>query len=537
MKFPLPRTAAALVLLSCLALPSLAQAPAPPPGKWPELDRRVEQLRQAWQIPGMALVVVDSQRTLHLHTAGLRQLGRPEPVDADTVFQINSMTKALTALALASAQAEGRLRLTDLLADRVEGFRLKDPRWTAEVTIEDVLVHRALLADSDALEDVPGMTPAEARRRLRYIDAAAPLRSRGGYDSQLFAVAGEALAGIDGSWEAALRKRVFEPLHMRGAVPNMRQAIDPAHGAACHECVGPPQPAGVDALRGVSNAAAPHIGRTPERRVSPWRPVVDVAAGAALASAADMGRFLRAMLSGGRLDGRQALDAKAVAEVLRPRLTEEDYLQPIDEARFAHSARLRGMSPGTWALGWSCARYAGEPLCQHGGGSLGFESWMVLLPERGLAFALLANYRHDEYFIDAAGLTVLDHLLGLPPVDWRPFMLETQALERKQAALAWQRPAAGLPPMRVVPEELVGEWAHPAMGSIRIERADAGALRLVHGLEREARVEAWSGLRFMLRWVGPRDGPRPLDVTLGVDGAPIALKLGAFEFRRVPAAK
>ncbi|HST58929.1 MAG TPA: serine hydrolase domain-containing protein, partial [Longimicrobium sp.] len=61
------------------------------------LDAYAEQARRDWNVPGMAIAVVKDDSVVYMRGFGVRELGRPEPVDARTSFAIASTTKAFTA--------------------------------------------------------------------------------------------------------------------------------------------------------------------------------------------------------------------------------------------------------------------------------------------------------------------------------------------------------------------------------------------------------------------------------------------------------
>ena len=74
---------------------------------------------------------------------GVRKLGDPAPVDADTIFQTGSTGKAFTATALAILVDQGKLGWDDRVIDHMPWFRMYDPYVTREMTVRDLLTHRS----------------------------------------------------------------------------------------------------------------------------------------------------------------------------------------------------------------------------------------------------------------------------------------------------------------------------------------------------------------------------------------------------------
>jgi CubicO group peptidase (beta-lactamase class C family) len=85
-----------LLAVLLLVFPVLAAA-APPK----EFDARVAAVMKQQGVPGAAVAIVENGKVTLARGYGLRRLGSAEPVDADTLFQIGSTTKAFTAAALA----------------------------------------------------------------------------------------------------------------------------------------------------------------------------------------------------------------------------------------------------------------------------------------------------------------------------------------------------------------------------------------------------------------------------------------------------
>ena len=72
-------------------------------------DALAEKARQEWGVPGLAVVVVRDGRVLLAKGYGVRELGKPEPVDADTLFAAASTTKAVTCAAIGRASCRERV--------------------------------------------------------------------------------------------------------------------------------------------------------------------------------------------------------------------------------------------------------------------------------------------------------------------------------------------------------------------------------------------------------------------------------------------
>lgn len=105
-------------------------------------DAWVESSRQDWKIPGMAVGIVKDGEVVYAKGFGEKRLGSGEKVDANTIFSIASVSKNMTAAALAILVDEGKIGWDDKITKHIPWFQLKDPWVTQEITIRDALIHR-----------------------------------------------------------------------------------------------------------------------------------------------------------------------------------------------------------------------------------------------------------------------------------------------------------------------------------------------------------------------------------------------------------
>src|SRR5690606_17781802 len=89
------------------------------------------------QIPGAAVAVVQNGEVAFLQGFGVQQLGRPEPVTADTLLRIGSVTKSFSSLLAATLVDAGRLEWNTPMVDLLPTFAVADPNLTAQLTVAD----------------------------------------------------------------------------------------------------------------------------------------------------------------------------------------------------------------------------------------------------------------------------------------------------------------------------------------------------------------------------------------------------------------
>jgi CubicO group peptidase (beta-lactamase class C family) len=217
-----------LALLGLVAGAAIAEDPPPPPqfsavpipdgqidmavGK---VDELVAEIMQRTGVPGIAVAVVKDGEVVLAKGYGVREIGHPEPVDADTVFQLASVSKSVGATVVAKQVGAGVVRWEEPIADHLPWFALADPAVTAMLTIGDLYSHRSGLPDhaGDDLEDL-GFGRREVLERLRFAPLK-PFRITYAYTNFGVTAAAEAVAAAAGTdWETLSETALYRPLGM-----------------------------------------------------------------------------------------------------------------------------------------------------------------------------------------------------------------------------------------------------------------------------------------------------------------------------------
>ena len=457
------------VLLLALATPLLAQA---------YLDDTVERVRQAFNVPGIAVAVVKDGKVVVAKGYGVRKLGDPAPVTPRTLFGIASNTKIFTAAALAMLVEEGRLAWDDRVVDRLPGFQMRDPYVTREMRIRDLLCHRSGLglgAGDLMFFPATDLTEADLLYRLRFVPLATSFRSEYAYDNILYTVAGAVIQQVSGQpWAAFIQARFFAPLGMRSSKTSITALLPGENVVAPHALVG-------DSLR-----AMPHV---PLDNNAP--------AGAIVSSAEDMGKWVLALLAKGDLGGGERLFSDKQAKILMTPLTLlplGELPAPIAEAKANFAA---------YAMGLGVMDYRGQLKVSHTGGLQGMVSEVTLLPQQNLGVVVLTNQESGAAF-QAITRTVLDHYLAAPPKDWVAAYLEVQNQRRAKAKEAVAqatsiRKAESSPSLPLA--AYAGRYRDPWYGDILVEAKEGQlAIQFTHTPGLRGRLEHWQYDTFVARW-------------------------------------
>jgi CubicO group peptidase (beta-lactamase class C family) len=405
--------------------------------------------------------------------------------------------------------SDNKLRWDDRLTNYLPDFRMRDEAANAEVTFRDALSHRTGLARHDLSWMSAGNTRADVLRRVRYVEATFPMRTRFQYQNMMFLAAGEAAAKAAGStWEDLVQQRIFNPLGMSRSIPVMR---DPAP---------------------VTNLASPH-GMTGDTVWSKGHMLMDniAPAGSIVSSARDMAQYLRFQLGGGMFAGKRLVSAAALNETHTPQML-------IGSGGGGGGGGADTVTRfNTYGFGWFVQDYRGHLLWQHGGNTDGMTAAMGMLPSQKFGVVVLSNMAGAAL----PGLImnyIFDRQLKAPMRDLSAEALARATTQRRRAdsvaKAQMAHKSSGPPPLPLT--AFVGEYADSIYGEAIVTHAD-GHLTMKRG-DWSAPLEYWNANNF--RWgripsatvssifvkfnVSPEGRVTTLSYGLGADSAHFARK-------------
>src|SRR6266480_1337290 len=181
-----------------------------------EVDKLAQKKIQENALPGLAIAVVFQGKAVYAKGFGVRDVNTKQPIDADTVFQLASVSKSIGSTVVAGLVSEGKITWDSKLTILDPTFEMFDPWVTREITIRDMYAHRSGLPAhaGDLLEDLD-FTRAEILYRLRYQHPDSSFRSHYAYTNFGMTEGGIAAAkayGLD--WETAAEQKLYKPLGM-----------------------------------------------------------------------------------------------------------------------------------------------------------------------------------------------------------------------------------------------------------------------------------------------------------------------------------
>jgi len=259
------------------------------------------------ELPGAVVLVGRGDDIIYHHAFGDRAVEPArEAMTEDTIFDVASLTKVVaTTTSVMQLVEQGSIRLNDRVTQFIPEF---GKNGKSDITIRQLLTHTSGLAPDLPLE-VEFNGSDEAIRRAIELPPGAPPGQRFIYSDINFFVLGDIVRRVSGERiDRYASEHVFVPLGMRDTMflppESLRPRIAPTE--RCRPVAWPCGDASVAFLRGVVH--------------DPTARRMDGVAGHAgvFSTAADLSKFCRMLLAGGRLGSVRVLSPATVAAMTSP---------------------------------------------------------------------------------------------------------------------------------------------------------------------------------------------------------------------------
>jgi CubicO group peptidase (beta-lactamase class C family) len=445
----------------------------------------VERAMKLFDVPGIAIAVVKDGKVLATQGFGVRKLGAPDKVDAKTLFEVASNSKAFTAAALAMLVDEGKIAWDDPVTKHLPDFQMYDAYVTHEMTIRDLLTHRSGLGlgAGDLLWwPTTGFSTDEIIHKLRFIAPSTSFRSSYAYDNLLYIVAGKIVAAKSGkTWGETIRARILTPVGMTTTTTSLA------------ENAGNPD---------VANAHSKIDGKIAAVKSMP----VPNAVGAVgiNTNAEDIARWMNVLLAQGSLGTKDANGKEQ--RLFSAKQSREMWTAQTPMRIGEPDPKLAATRPNfsAYGLGFQLRDYQGRLLAMHSGALQGFYSKVVLVPEAKLGIAILTNAESGGS-LNALQWQLLERTLNpASSTDWIGAVkaVEDEMHAKEQARLAKAAAAkAGKSQPSLPRASYDGEYQDPWYGSATIRHVgNKQLLTFSRTPDLTGELEHFQHDTFIVRW-------------------------------------
>ncbi|MBK9209678.1 MAG: serine hydrolase [Anaerolineales bacterium] len=411
---------------------------------------------------------------------GVLEAGKPEAVNADTIFAIGSTTKAFTSALIGMLVDEGKLGWDDLVIQHIPEFELYDDWVARHVTVRDLLCHRLGLERAQRLYYHRGYDQRELMRRMRYLKPTSNFRTQFQYANQQYGVAGLLIEAVTGkTWDDFITERIFNAMNMSHSFSGYDRVTDHKNFASPHAVLDETYPAGVRFLG--------------EMSVIENFKIVHEPAGSIHTSANDLAQWLKALLN----NGAPLLQPSTFNELTTPQMVMQDVLN-------SELAPLAYLQPAThfwtYGLGWWVMDLHGEKVLMHGGQMPGYNSAVAFFPQRKLGLAVMVNV-HQTLSHAALFYAISDILLDKSGRDWSSeFQMVAQgymAEVKGQVDDMRLKRDPNLTPSNKL-DSYAGTFSNDLFGDMTVTIKD-NSLQITYGAN-TAILEHWQGDTFLAHW-------------------------------------
>lgn len=406
------------------------------------LDSYIERGMKQWQIPGLAIAIVKDGKVLLSKGYGVRELGKEDKVDENTLFIIASNSKLFTGTALAKAEYDKKLSLNDKVTKYIPWFRLYDSNSTRLVNIRDMLSHRigTKTFQGDFTFWDSNLPKDSIIWKMRYLKPSGEFRQDYGYCNSAFLVAGQVLEKATGlSWEKYVEENILSPLYMSNTYMIT---------------------AGIDQR---NNVASPHnnlytsITKIPFDNVDNLGPATSM-----VSNVKDLTHWLMLQLDSGKYDGKQVLPWAVLQKTRDINIMTGSRKSPYYPTHF------RG-----YGLGVYSTDYNGKQVYWHTGGAFGHVTNVCFVPEEKLGITILTNNDNQNFF-EALRYQILDAYLDVAYTDRSRFQLgffERGKKEADETQAAYKNRADKKNSPEISLDEFTGNYYNTVYGKITVSKS------------------------------------------------------------------
>ncbi len=334
----------------------------------PLTGERIEALRnfvetsmKQLDVPGVGFALIDHDKVVYEGGIGVKELGKPDRVDANTLFMAASNTKGMTTLLLAKLVDAKKLQWEEPVTRIYPAFQLADQAVTQQIEIKHLICACTGMPRQD-LEWLFEYKKFQPESTFTLLSGMRPTSKFGEvfqYSNLMASAAGyigahvyEPAGELGAAYDRAMEHQIFQPLGMKDTTFDMEKA---QHGDLAN-----PHSDDIDGRTKL-------IKMDQNYSVVPFRP-----AGGVWTSAHDLTQYALLELRRGKLsDGRQFVSEDNLLMRRRPQI-------PIGEDE-------------TYGMGLEVNRHWGIPIVHHGGSLFGYKSDWMILPDAGIGAVLLTN--------------------------------------------------------------------------------------------------------------------------------------------------
>lgn len=328
------------------------------------IESHLDQQVESQNIPGLSAVVVRDGEIVYLGAHGVINVNSRQALTPDHVLPMASISKTFVAAAIAQLVEADKLDLNAPVQSYLPYFQLADNR-ADEISLVQLLNHTSGMPDATKYGyENPRFDEGALEDWVRQMDQLSLISEPGqqyGYSDLAFEVLGDVIAKVSGlSFEQYMQDNIFGPLGMVDSsffYPDIEEELR----TSGH----------INTPAEVSNIYPYNRRHAPSSSLQ--------------SSAKDMALWVQAHLDSGELGSRRILGSQAFSLLWKPTLDVADNVQI--------------------GLAWVIVNINGHRVVMHNGGDIGFQSQLMLFPDKNFGFVFAGNLGEFDIRAISSGLT------------------------------------------------------------------------------------------------------------------------------------
>jgi len=443
-----------------------------------KLDELIQNTLKTFDVPGMSVGIIKDGKIIYSKGFGVRSLTTKQPMDDTTLVGIASNSKGFTCTALAILADEGKLNWDDKVSKYIPEFQMYDPYVSQNVTIKDLVTHRAGLGlgqgDLMFFPEGGNLTVKDIVHNVRYLKPENPFRTTLDYNNIMFIVAGEVITRISGlSWADFIEQRIMKPVGMTSSFGSYNRAKAISNKIDAH--------APVDGKA----IAVPHD----------WNETGN-AAGGIMSNIKDMTIWAECLLNNFTTkDGKKLVSDKNIQQLWSLQIPDGVAMKnPYDTNFYGYG------------LGWFLSDVKGHKQIQHTGGLIGTVTQFTLIPDMKLGIVVLTNQQSGAAFSTITN-TVKDSYLGIADRNWlktygdRMQKVEADYNKQKKEAFAKSEAFKKEKNLQPKPEQFVGKYNDQWFGDVEvIQQGNTYRISCKNSPRLKGELLPFSNNTFIIKW-------------------------------------
>ncbi len=358
----------------------------------------IQNVIRSHELPGLAVGIVADNEVVYARGFGVKSVETREPISMTTLFHMASISKPFVATAIMQLVEQVQVQLDAPVITYLPYFKLDDDRYR-NITVQQMLSHVSGMPDVTDYEwGKPQYDAGALERYVRGLSSKKLISEPGekfAYSNMAFECLGDVIAKVSGmSFDDYVKRHILGPAGMAES-SFLKPDYLPENWAVPH----------VRVLTSLAWEGYPY-----NRMHGPSSTLHS--------SALEMCHWAITNLKRGTFGDRQILNSLSYNVLWK-------LWAKIREGRHV-------------GLSWFLEEYRGEKMVEHGGGDVGFNTYLAMLPDKRAAVVVLCNLIPAP--VEAIANSALDILLGYEPAPLLPYaslsVCKTLSEEGLEAAVA-----------------------------------------------------------------------------------------------------